>query len=76
MTLAPENRAAPEVLAPIKKQWSEITGYFVGVAHGKPVTEDELVQQFAVFERTLLNLSGSFYPRLDELDEILGRANT
>jgi hypothetical protein len=78
MTLAPENKGAPEVLGPVIKQWSEITNYFVGVAHENledSVVEGELIERFELFEQSLINLSGSFYPRLDQLDEILARAN-
>jgi hypothetical protein len=76
MALAPENRAAPDILGPVIRQWSDITKYFVAVAHGKDASDDELIRQFELFEQSLISLSGSFYPRLDQLDEILGRANT
>jgi hypothetical protein len=79
LQLVPENRAAPEIVGPAAKQWSETSAFFASVAHaeGRNVTDAEMVRKLEIFEQALSNVVGvaNFYPLLNELDEILGRAN-
>jgi hypothetical protein len=81
LALAPENHSSPETLEPIIRQWVEIAGYFVGIAHENLKatslpSDDELQAKFELLEWTLNALVGSFYEGLGALDDILEQANS
>jgi hypothetical protein len=74
--LEPENEQLRGSLAPVVKLWNDETEWFVKRAHvGKPVAEDELVTHFKTFETVLRSFRRYFYEGLEEVAQLLGKAN-
>jgi hypothetical protein len=79
---APENRALRDTLRPVVLQWLEVTGWFQQKAHDSGMidaelaSEDDLRNQFELFEATLGALVRGFFSTIEGLDEILEDTNT
>lgn len=73
-----QERAGGADLAVLAKHWLDITEWAEETRHvGRPCLEGpELEEKFEIFERTLSGLLGYFFEAVDDLDEILDRANS
>jgi len=81
LELAPESGGVEESLIPVIDHWLDITEWFVERAHESPsvdiqVDENTLVEKFGSFEQALRALVGLFYSGLEEIEDIVKKANS
>jgi hypothetical protein len=77
----PDNADMRNTLQPVISQWLDVTEWFMKKTHDSgedpsSFDEQELQEKFQIFEASLRGLAHGFFSTLDELDEILRRANS
>lgn len=78
----PQNPRQIELLVPVLEQWLNVVRWFVGLAHERRRSDDEILQgnlmtQFQDFETGLRAMTTDFFGTVsEELDEILENANS
>ena len=77
----PQNQKSREALAPVIRQWLEVTEWFMKIAHDSGATDEvlatsEFQRQFELFERALGALTREFFKTVGDLDEILEATNS
>ncbi len=77
--LEPEAEDTSQLVEPGIRRWLSVVDWFMGRVHDSGEANDiydhEIEQRFAAFEAVLASLVGGFYPTLDELDDVLDKAN-
>jgi len=76
-----EDVAIGDNLRPVVDQWLDVTKWFVKKAHDSGQVDSSvdpllLQENFEIFETTLGAILGSFFSTVEDLDEILEKANT
>ncbi|MFH1263166.1 MAG: hypothetical protein V1495_06970 [Pseudomonadota bacterium] len=80
MALIPHTERNRELMAPVIRQWVDVTEWFAirahetVRAHTQP-SEGDLRSNFLVFEDTLMSLQSNFFENLGEVNDILEQAN-